>query len=105
MGPASTCRVAARVRELATGQPMLEQITEAILRACDTRMEKREFAGPIRKSPAAYRALLERRQIPIDSASLTNCSLKSGCAMLINASARCQVDLALNCAQPNSVTT
>lgn len=36
MGPVSTGRFAARVRELAAGQPMLEQVTEAMLRARDT---------------------------------------------------------------------
>jgi transposase len=35
MGPISTGRFAARVRELAAGQPMLEQVTEAMLRARD----------------------------------------------------------------------
>ncbi len=36
VGPVSTGRFAARVRELAAGQPMLEQVTEAMLRARDT---------------------------------------------------------------------
>lgn len=36
MGPVSTGRFAARVRELAAGQPMLEEVTEAMLRARDS---------------------------------------------------------------------
>ena len=36
MGKVSTGRFATRVRELAAGQPMLEQVTEAMLRARDT---------------------------------------------------------------------
>ncbi|MBV5269279.1 MAG: IS110 family transposase [Afipia sp.] len=35
MGPVSTGRFTARVRELAAGQPMLEQVTDAMLRARD----------------------------------------------------------------------
>lgn len=36
MGPVSTGRFAARVRELAAGQPMLEEVTEPMLRARDS---------------------------------------------------------------------
>jgi transposase len=36
MGPVSTGRFAARVRELVAGHPLLEQVTEAMLRARDT---------------------------------------------------------------------
>ncbi len=36
MGPVSTGRFAARVRELAAGQPMLDEVTEAMLRARDS---------------------------------------------------------------------
>jgi len=51
------------------------------------------------------RTRCERRHTPRRAASWISCSRKSGWAMLIRASARCQVDLALSCAQPNSVTT
>ncbi|MBI5162921.1 MAG: IS110 family transposase [Magnetospirillum sp.] len=36
VGPVSTGRFVARIRELAAGQPMLEQVTEAMLRARET---------------------------------------------------------------------
>lgn len=69
--------------------------------------------GPLRKGQRwkattaadSPRTRLERRQIPIFSASRTSSSRKSGCAIEMRASARSHVDLPFRFTIPYSVTT
>lgn len=57
------------------------------------------------KPSTTHHRLFDNRQMPIFSASCISSSRKSGWAMLISASARCQVDIPFTMILPYSVTS